>query len=97
MKLKEFIVEANDDGPIGSFIGGFKRGRDLNFTDKPSTAAPEKKKLSNKAGTVDLRINRYQLTDLQMVMQAVIKGNVNVLNTREIEVAREFLKQLNDS
>lgn len=97
MKLKEFITEANDDGPIGSFIGGFKQGRALNFTGKPSDAAPEKKKLSNKAGTADLRIDRYQINDLKYVMQAVIKGNTNSLSSQQIDSARELLKKLNDA
>ena len=97
MRLKDLIKEANDDGPVGSFISGFKQGKDLNFTGKANTAAPEKKKLSNKVGAVDLHIDRYQLTDLQLVMKAVLKGNINMLNTREIEAAREFLTQLNNS
>jgi hypothetical protein len=97
MRLKDFVIEADDSGPIGSFISGFKKGKDLNFTDKAPAASPEKKKLSNKAGTVDLQIDRYQLVDLQMVMQAVLKGNTNVLNTRQIQAAQELLTQLNNS
>ena len=97
MRFKDFIKEANDDGPVGSFISGFKQGKDLNFTGKPTSAAQDKKKLTNKAGAVDLRIDRYQLTDLQLVIKAVISGNTNTLNTREIETAREFLTQLNNS
>ncbi len=95
MRVKDLVTEDNDDGPIGSFISGFKQGRDLNFTGKPNTDRPEKKKLSNKAGTADIQINRYQLVDLQMVLKAVLKGNTNILNSREIEAARELLKQLN--
>ena len=97
MRLKDLLVEANDDGPVGSFISGFKKGRDLNFTNQPNKTEPKKKTFSNKAGTVDLQINRYQLVDLQMVLQAVIKGNTNILNSREMEAARELLKQLNNS
>jgi hypothetical protein len=96
MRLKDLIREANDD-IVGSIVGGWKKGRDLNFTGKPDAASPEKKKLTNKVGAVNLHIDRYQLTDLQLVMKAVLKGNINTLNTREIESAREFLTQLNNS
>lgn len=95
MRVKDLLTEANDDGPVGSFISGFKRGRDLNFTGKSNEPAPEKKKFTNKAGTADIQINRYQVVDLQMVLKAVIKGNTNILNSQEIEAARELLKQLN--
>lgn len=95
MRFKDLLTEDNDDGPIGSFIGGFKQGRDLNFTGKPSEPEVKKKKFTNKAGTADIQINRYQLVDLQMVLKAVLKGNTNILNSREIEAARELLKQLN--
>ena len=95
MRLKDLLVEANDDGPVGSFISGFKQGKDLNFTGKSNDSEPKQKKFTNKAGTADIRIDRYRLVDLQMVLKAVLKGNTNILNSQEIEAARELLKQLN--
>jgi hypothetical protein len=97
MRLKDLLVEANDTGPVGSFISGFKQGKDLDFSKQPNSSEPKKKTLTNKSGTVDIQINRYQLVDLQMVLQAVLKGNTNILNSQEIEAARELLKQLNNS
>lgn len=97
MRFKDLIAEDDDPGPVGSFIGGFKRGRDLNFTGKDEPTAQVKKKKSTTAGRAEIQVDRYQLNDLKYVMQAVLKGNVNTLSSAQIESARELLKQLNSA
>lgn len=97
MRVNELMSERASDDIVNSITGGWKKGRDLNFTDKPTDSITPKKKLSNQAGTADIRLNRYQLTDLKYVMDAVLKGNVNTLSRQQIESVRELLKQLNSA
>jgi hypothetical protein len=97
MRVNELISERASDDIVSSIAGGWKKGRDLNFTDKPTDNTAPKKQLSNQAGTADIRVNRYQLTDLKYAMEAVLKGNVNSLSSQQIESVRELLKQLNSA
>ena len=97
MRFNELISERDSDDIVSSVVGGWKKGRDLNFTGKPTDSASPKKQLSNQAGTADIRVNRYQLTDLKYAMEAVLKGNVNSLSSQQIESVRELLKQLNSA
>lgn len=92
MRFNELISERASDDIVSSVVGGWKKGRDLNFTGTSS-----KKQLSNQSGTADIRVNRYQLTDLKYAMEAVLKGNVNSLSSQQIESVRELLKQLNSA
>ena len=68
MRVNELISERASDDIVSSIAGGWKKGRDLNFTDKPTDGASPKKQLSNQAGTADIKVNRYQLTDLKYAM-----------------------------
>lgn len=98
MRFNEFVEE----NPGTSFSQGFKQGFDK--TDKlfkPSTwgkGSSSTEKTSTKSySDVELSIQRQDLRDAQEIFDAVIKGNVGNLNSRQISLAKDFLNQLNNS
>ncbi len=95
MKLQE-LFEA-EIGSLDYYKDAWKKGRDLNFTGKDTPSKDSTVRKSNQAGKAELRVDRYQLNDLKYVMQAVLKGDVTVLSSAQIESARELLKQLNNN
>jgi hypothetical protein len=97
MRLKDLVMEL-DLNPGNAFSKGFKAGGDT--VDKilsPSKwgQGPGPAGTKEPGAAKSLQLDPYQVKDAQVIIDAVIKGNVSALSKQQIDTARAILGQLN--
>ena len=95
MRIKELSLN-----PADSFSSGFKKASDA--VDKAFTpsqwgkgsSASEPSSGNAKSNKPKITLEKYQIRDVEGIMQAVVKGNVSVLTQQQTELARDLLTQI---
>jgi hypothetical protein len=95
MRIKELSLN-----PADSFSSGFKKANqavDKAFTPSQwgkGSGTSEPSSGNAKSNKPTITLEKYQIRDVEGIMQAVVKGDVSVLTQQQTELARDLLTQI---